>query len=309
MRKRLPLLVSFALLLLPSGVFAHPDFFIMGSGEINLQNVNKGGSVKIRYRKGEKDYDVTALKKINQVYGSSYDDPVNRMSLRFLELLSYLQDHFNGAQIQILSGFRSSSVNQGLRNQGKMAAQSSMHIEASAADIRLEGVEITKVKDYAMELPCCGVGYYHGRHIHLDTGPKRWWDEKTSGTEKKEPQENEKIILLTKKDIYSPGEAVDFDFARASDFPIGVPSAMSLEKQEKDQWKKIDEGEIAFADKKSSQETCVKLGERRQIKNLSFKPKKSLAPGRYRISVTFCEKQWTKMPDSILSNEFEVRPE
>jgi uncharacterized protein YcbK (DUF882 family) len=304
--KRLSWLFLF-FLLFSSSAWAHPYYFVMGSGEIDLKNVETGRSVKARYRSGENQYDEKALRKINEVYGSSYDDPVNHMSIRFLEVLSYLQDHFQGAPIEILSGFRSLKTNNGLRNQGKLAAQSSMHIEASAADIRLAGVEITTVKDFAEQLPCCGVGYYHGKHIHLDTGPKRWWDEKTSGTEKKEPQENEKIILLTKKDIYSPGEKVDFDFARVSDYPIGIPSKMNLEKSENGEWKKISESDVALSDPKTTSTTCLSLAERKQVKNLILTAPKNLAAGRYRISLTFCDKQWAKMPDSITSNEFEVR--
>src|SRR5262252_1833325 len=105
MMKRLSWLLLF--LLFSPAAWAHPFFFVMGSGEIDLKNVQTGRSVKIRYRTGENQYDEKALKKINEVYGSSYDDPVNRMSLRFLEVLSYLQDHFQQATIEILSGFRS----------------------------------------------------------------------------------------------------------------------------------------------------------------------------------------------------------
>jgi len=290
------------------------DYFIQGSGQIQIKGP-KGGSGVLAYRSKE-GYDEKALRKINQIYGGNYDDYLARMSLRFLEVLSNIQAHFNGAPIVIRSGYRSPNANQGLRNQGKLAAQSSMHIEASAMDFYLEGVDTLALKEYATSLPCCGVGYYHGKHIHLDTGPKRWWDEKTSGTEKKEPQENEKIIALTQKDIYGPKEPVAFDFARVSDFPIGVTAKVQLQKLSKDQWADAQTLPLDFsrvfppAPSASALETdpnrCVALQSRREIKRIGIE-NPGLAPGRYRVQVKFCDKQWSKMPEQIESNEFEVR--
>ncbi len=292
-------------------IFAHSDYFISGSGEISLKNDKKNSSVKIRYREGENQYNEAALKKINQVYGSPYEISTERMSLRFLELLSYLQKHFNGATIHILSGYRSPTLNQGLRNQGKLAAISSMHIESAAADIFLEGIEITEVRDFLMNLNCCGVGYYHGRHVHLDTGPKRFWDEKTSGTEKKEPQENEKIIALTDKDIYSSknvipgGDKIRFNFVRISDYPINTAGEVILEKQNGSEWKKTTSATIDSFQAKSFGD-CESLSERKKTKDLKLTPKEKLPPGKYRLQISFCKKEPTKMPDSITSNEFEI---
>lgn len=293
--------IAFSLVLSPL-CFAHPPFFIMGSGEIALKNDKTGKFVKVRYREGENRYSEEALKKIHQVYGAPYAIPTERMSLRFLEILSHIQKKFGGATIHILSGYRSARLNQALRDRGKLAATSSMHLESAAADIRLEGVLVTDVRDYAQSLSCCGVGYYHSRHIHLDTGPKRWWDEKTSGTEKKEPQENEKIIALTEKDIYSSKEAIRFDFARISDYPFSVESKLQLEKLEGGEWKKTK----TVSMKLLGSVQCLVLDERRQAKKIPLE-EVSFSPGRYRIQIRFCDKQWMKMPGAITTNEFEIR--
>jgi len=290
----------FLLFFLPSSLHAHPDFFIMGSGKIALRNIHTGSSVKTDYRHGENEYDEKNLKKINALYGGP-------ISLRFLELLAYLQDHFNGALIQILSGYRSPHENEGLRKKGRLAALSSMHKEAAAADLKLAGVDPTKVRDFLMALHCCGVGYYHGKHVHVDTGPSRWWDEKTSGTEKTEPQENEKIILLTQKDIYLPHEKIVFDFARVSDYPIGISPPIELEKWGRDEWKKIFSPLVKGGPGGISNTSCQVFDTRKQVKNLSIDLPQSLAPSRYRMTVTFCNKRWEKMPEKITSNEFEIR--
>src|SRR5262249_12871153 len=126
------------------------------------------------------------------------------------------------------SGYRSPRLNNSLRDQGKLAAQSSMHIEAAAADLMLSGVESTKVFDFVKSLDCCGIGYYHSRHFHLDTGPSRYLDETPSKTEDKAPKENEKIILQADFDRYRPGETVDLKFMRVSQYPFGVPKTWDL---------------------------------------------------------------------------------
>ena len=191
-----------------------------------------------------------------------------------------------------------------------------MHIEASAADFYMLGVDTPALRDYAKSLECCGVGYYHGQHIHLDTGPKRWWDETNSGTESKEPQENEKIIALTNQDIYKPNETIQFDIARATHFPIGVTANINLEKLDKGNWalfknipldfSKVFPPHPSASNLEFDPKRCVILQSRKEIRQIMLE-KKDIPPGRYRIQVSFCKKEWAKMPDTTLSNEFEVR--
>ena len=288
----------------------------MGSGELQIKNQHTGASTKVQYRDKNGKYDEAALRKIHSVYGANYDDVIQRMPLRFIEVLSNIQDHFKDALILIKSGYRSPTVNQKLRDQGKLAGQSSMHIEASAADFYMSGVDTVALRDYAKSLECCGVGYYHGQHIHLDTGPKRWWDETNSGTESKEPQENEKIIALTNQDIYKTNEAIQFDIARVTNLPIGITANINLEKLDKGNWtllknipldfSKIFPPHSSASNLESDPKRCVTLQNRKEIRQILL-DKNKLSTGRYRIEVSFCDKQWAKMPDKINSNEFEIR--
>ncbi len=303
------------LLLFPVSAWAQ-SYFIMGSGELQMKDQSSGASTKIQYRDKNDKYDENGLRKIHSVYGANYDDITQRMPLRFIEVLSNIQDHFNGAMILIRSGYRSPNSNQKLRDQGKLAGQSSMHIEASAMDFYLQGVDVLALKEYATTLPCCGVGYYHGKHIHLDTGPKRWWDETNSGTEKKEPQENEKVITLTNQDIYKSSEKVFFDLARVTNFPIGITANVNLEKFEKGQWvfakntpldfSKVFPPHPSASNLEFDPKRCVVLQSRKEIRQIAL-DKNEMPAGRYHVKINFCNKQWAKMPDSIDSNEFEIR--
>ena len=45
-----------------------------------------------------------------------------------------------------------------------------------AIDFRLDGVNLKKVRDAAIELKAGGVGYYpRSNFVHIDTGPVRHW--------------------------------------------------------------------------------------------------------------------------------------
>jgi uncharacterized protein YcbK (DUF882 family) len=92
--------------------------------------------------------------------------------------LDYFEDRFQ-QPIVIISGYRSPEYNENLRAKGRLAAKASLHMEGMAADIQMRKGLSTKAFPLLRALQCCGVGYYHGDSLHLDTGPARW-DETTS---------------------------------------------------------------------------------------------------------------------------------
>jgi uncharacterized protein YcbK (DUF882 family) len=55
-------------------------------------------------------------------------------------------------------------------------AQKSMHLTGQAIDIRLPGVDLSDVRDAALDLKRGGVGYYaDSGFVHIDTGRVRRW--------------------------------------------------------------------------------------------------------------------------------------
>lgn len=292
--KSLSFFIALICVCAPFSLQAYDRFFVMGSGQIHFSQ--NGKSLQTLYRKNSV-YDEDSLRKINALYGSNYNIPTSRMPLRFLEILSAVQNHFNDSKIYIKSGYRSPIANQKLRNKGKLAAQSSMHKEAAAADFYLEGISGETLKDYAQSLSCCGVGYYQGRHIHLDTGPLRWWDESNSGTEKKEPQENEKIIASTEFDFYKPNEKIVFDFARITNYPVAYDPGVMIEKKDGEKWVNISKPMLT---------QTILISKYEEQKNISLAEAPAKA-GRYRLKILLDNKTWLKMPTEIFSNEFEVK--
>ena len=72
--------------------------------------------------------------------------------------------------------FRSTNSFLRRRRRGSGVARHSFHLEGRAIDVRIPGVDSTRVRDIALELGLGGVGYYPVEDfVHLDTGPVRTW--------------------------------------------------------------------------------------------------------------------------------------
>lgn len=277
-------------------------FFIMGDGVLVLSGQT------ITYRNGENQYLETGLKKINQLFGAPWTPESERLSLRFIEVLSYIQDQLQGGSYRIRSGYRSPSSNQTLRARGKLAAQSSMHIEAAAGDLFLSGIPSSKVFEFVKNLDCCGIGWYHGQHFHLDTGPSRYWDEKTSKTEDQAPQQNEKIILQPDWDNAHPGETIPLKFMRITGYPIGVPAQFTLIRMDGTTPQRFAMLPVKYPSGVPEENSCHILENRSQARELSVDlPARDLPAGRYGLEVAFCKRYgYERMPEIIQSRLFEI---
>lgn len=284
----------------------------LGAKEMNRFAYSGDGVLQLNgqsivFRQVDGSYNTAGLKKIHIIFGAPFGDPAEQLSLRFLEILDYVQDHFGGGSYSLKSGYRSPNSNQKLRNQGKLAAQSSMHIEGAAADMMLQGTNSSEVFDFVKYLDCCGIGWYHSKHFHIDTGPSRYWDETSSKTEDKTPQQNEKIILQPDFDRYRAGEEIALKFMRVSEYPIGVPASFDLVKLENGQATDTQKLPVLFKDSPAPS-ACQILESRSQARNLSVRlPQKNLKPGSYAIRVSFCERYaYEKMPAEILTRSFQI---
>lgn len=277
-------------------------FFLMGNGEIVL------AGQKISFRKADGSYNPASLKRINQIFKAPWGKPGEQLSLRFIEVLDYVQDQMEGGSYRIRSGYRSPRINQSLRNKGKLAAQSSMHVEAAAGDLILSKIPSGDVFQFVKALDCCGIGWYHSRHFHLDTGPSRYWDEKTSKTRDKTPQQNSKLILQPDFDRYFPGETIQLKFMRITEYPIGVNPQIALVPVENTPETKGVPLDLMIRDLPAELKACPLIQDRSQARSPTVSlPKKDIPPGFYRLRVKFCNRfHYEKMPEEILSRKFEI---
>ena len=77
---------------------------------------------------------------------------------------------------QVISGYRSPKTNAMLSRRSSGVAEHSQHVLGKAIDIRLEGVDLSNLRDAALDLGAGGVGYYPvSNFIHVDTGRVRQW--------------------------------------------------------------------------------------------------------------------------------------
>jgi uncharacterized protein YcbK (DUF882 family) len=281
-------------------------FFYKGDGRINLLSAKNGISFNGQYRKSKGIYDEKALKTIHRLFGAEKDRPLSTISLRLIEFLDYLEDHLHpGARITIVSGYRSPQYNTELRNKGRLAAKASLHQYGMAADIKIQGTSSKRVWNTVKKLKYGGTGYYKGKLVHIDVGPARFWDEKTSGVGTDISTQNKLIGLVTNYDFYLPGEMIDLRFIRMTAFPIGVSPEFILEKVEKNgQLKKIVRFKPLFA--VAPKTPCPQFSDIDQMTGIRWKLPKDLLPGRYKIRTFFCKKLWEDMPVEILSPEFDI---
>ena len=118
-------------------------------------------------------------------------------------------------------------------SQGKLAAKASLHQYGMAADLKMEGVPARRVWEYVKALGFGGTGYYHGQTVHIDVGPARSWDEKTSGVGTGISEDNKLIGIVTDFDRYRAGETITLRFTRMTAFPIGVAPQFDLVRRER----------------------------------------------------------------------------
>jgi uncharacterized protein YcbK (DUF882 family) len=177
----------------------------------------------VRYRRADGTYDPDALQQIRHFFRSREDGREGAISLRLVELLAYVQDHFHPRQMTMLSGYRSPEFNEDLRAAGGQAAQTSLHTQGLAADVTLTGVDLRRLWRQLRALRTGGAGYYRkGNFLHLDTGPPRFWEETTSRVSENLSAGNARIFARTDFDRYSTIDGAVLSVYSITAFPLLV---------------------------------------------------------------------------------------
>ena len=96
---------------------------------------------------------------------------------RLASILAAAAIRFRAPRIDIVSGFRSPKYNLMLRKKGHQVARESQHMQGTAVDFRIRGVDTETLREFVRGLRLGGVGYYPKTHfIHADTGKVRTWE-------------------------------------------------------------------------------------------------------------------------------------
>jgi uncharacterized protein YcbK (DUF882 family) len=143
-----------------------------GNGRLTITRRDTGEKVTINYRTKDGGYDMDEVAKFDHIARCSLTGRETDMSIKLIELLDKVEDHFGHRGLILLSGYRTPMLNR--RTPG--AATHSLHMLGWASDIRVPGYSCTAVKRYALKLGVGGVGYYPSQGFtHLDVGRVRYW--------------------------------------------------------------------------------------------------------------------------------------
>jgi len=129
------------------------------SGDIWLSAENLGEEIKVNIYKEDGTFDDAALAQLDELFRCRQTGEVRAVRAELYEQLSRMYDHFGGKKVQLVSGFRFAERN------------SSRHYHASAMDIRIPGVSIRDMYNYAESLDAgnMGIGLYPtSQFIHVD---------------------------------------------------------------------------------------------------------------------------------------------
>ena len=281
-------------------------FFHDGDGRLRLVSEKNGKTFEGAYRLAGGGYDERALKAIHGVFGAPFDPEHPKISLRLIAFLDFLEDRLNhGALITITSGYRSPEYNTTVRARGGLAAKASLHQYGMAADFMMAGVASAQVWRFVKDLGFGGTGYYHGRSVHVDVGPARSWDEKTSGVGTGISDDNKLIGMVTDFDRYQPGETVTLQFIRMTAFPIGVVPVFFLEgRNAAGQPGQAMAFEPAFA--VAGDGRCPQFNDIDQMAFIRWELPPGLPPGDYTVRARFCGDRGPKMPPEVATPSFVV---
>lgn len=129
------------------------------SGDIWVKSENVQTEVKLNLYKSDGTFDEASLAALDDVFRCKRTNDVRAVRPELYEMLSRIYDHFGGKRINLVSGFRGSE------------RSSSRHFHASAMDIRIEGVSIRELYEFAETLDAGGMGigiYPRSQFVHVD---------------------------------------------------------------------------------------------------------------------------------------------
>ena len=150
---------------------------LSGDGVLSLYNTHSGELLTTRYRNADGTYNAATLQRIDHLLRCRQSQKSVEVPVPLLELVDRIQDHFGSEKtVQVISGYRSPTLNETLRRTGHKVAKHSLHMQGYAMDIRIPGVATAELRKYALSLQAGGVGFYPANQfVHVDIGRVRRW--------------------------------------------------------------------------------------------------------------------------------------
>jgi uncharacterized protein YcbK (DUF882 family) len=153
----------------------------MPTKELAFYNLHTGENLSIAFCEQGR-YVPSAMTAINELLRDFRTGDVHSIDPALLEQLHSLQHMVQTpGPFHVISGYRSPKTNETLHALSKGVANSSMHIQGRAIDIRLPGKDLVHLHNAALSMQAGGVGFYpESDFIHIDTGRVRRWGQSNS---------------------------------------------------------------------------------------------------------------------------------
>jgi len=141
-----------------------------------VNNLNTGETLKSEFFNG-KGYNKDELVRLNYLFRDYRANKVKPIDPRLFDQLFRLQGLLGTRKpVQLISGYRTLTTNNQLREHGSGVAKHSYHTLGQAMDFHIEGLQLSNIRKAAMKMKAGGVGYYpRSNFVHIDTGPARTW--------------------------------------------------------------------------------------------------------------------------------------
>jgi uncharacterized protein YcbK (DUF882 family) len=146
------------------------------SGRIAVINLHTNESLRIRYLEKGNHFSRQALSRLDHLFRCHYNGKQMPIDPALYLLMDRIHTRLGAGKrpLQLISGYRSPEYNRLLCERSSGVAQKSYHLKGMAADIRIEGLGLDRIREEAVTLAQGGVGAYD-QFIHVDLGPVRTW--------------------------------------------------------------------------------------------------------------------------------------
>lgn len=146
------------------------------TGQLYLVRRDTRETLRIRYLNSKGQMDPTAWKRLNSFFRCIQTGKETVISPSLFLLLDGVHRRLEARErpFVLYSGYRSPSYNRVLSRLDRHVARNSYHMKGMAADVALNSIRLSEIREAARDFCGGGIGRYSD-FIHLDVGPVRSW--------------------------------------------------------------------------------------------------------------------------------------
>jgi uncharacterized protein YcbK (DUF882 family) len=143
---------------------------------LSFYHTHTNKKLEVTYSRGG-EYIGSALTEINNFLADFRTGDVTSIDPTLLDFIYDIRESLGSSgTFEVISAYRSPQTNEMLRDRSGGVAKNSQHLLGKAIDVRLDDVDLPKLRDVALAMQRGGVGYYEkSNFVHVDTGRVRRW--------------------------------------------------------------------------------------------------------------------------------------